>query len=116
MGYTAGRFVVEALRDDHANHILGMRVNSWVSILVFLAALAWFLRQRGKPRSIAPTDGRRTSRGRTGRRGRPTVGRRRACQAGRGRTGRLRPRLAMPTPTTAGMLEPATDAPSPAGR
>jgi prolipoprotein diacylglyceryl transferase len=53
MGYTFGRFWVEALRDDHANRILGMRVNSWVSILVFLAALAWFLRQRGAPRSVA---------------------------------------------------------------
>jgi len=53
MGYTAGRFVVESLRSDTANHILGMRVNNWVSILVFLAALAGFLRQRGKPRSSA---------------------------------------------------------------
>jgi prolipoprotein diacylglyceryl transferase len=53
MGYTFGRFFVEALRDDHANRIAGMRVNSWVSILVFLAALAWFLRNRGKPRSVA---------------------------------------------------------------
>jgi prolipoprotein diacylglyceryl transferase len=53
MGYTAGRFVVEGLRSDTANHILGMRVNSWVSILVFLAAVAFFLAQRGKPRSVA---------------------------------------------------------------
>jgi prolipoprotein diacylglyceryl transferase len=53
MGYTFGRFFVEALRDDPANRIAGMRVNSWVSILVFLAALAWFLRNRGAPRSVA---------------------------------------------------------------
>jgi prolipoprotein diacylglyceryl transferase len=53
MGYTFGRFFIEALRSDDANRILGMRVNSWVSILVFLAALAWFLRQRGAPRSVA---------------------------------------------------------------
>jgi len=53
MGYTVGRFVVESLRSDTANHILGMRVNNWVAILVFLAALAGFLRQRGKPRSSA---------------------------------------------------------------
>ena len=53
MGYTFGRFWVEALREDEANRILGMRVNSWVSILVFLAALAWFLRHRGSPRSVA---------------------------------------------------------------
>ncbi len=53
MGYTFGRFFVELLRDDHANRILGMRVNSWVSILVFLAALAWFVRNRNSPRSVA---------------------------------------------------------------
>ena len=62
MGYTFGRFFVEALRDDHANRIAGLRVNSWVSILVFLAALAWFLRNQGTPRSVAapevdPIDG-----------------------------------------------------------
>lgn len=51
MGYTLGRFWVEGLRDDHANHILGMRVNSWVSILVFLGGLALFWHQRNKPRS-----------------------------------------------------------------
>ena len=43
--------MVEGLRDDHANHILGMRVNSWVSILVFLGGLALFWHQRRKPRS-----------------------------------------------------------------
>ena len=59
MGYTVGRFVVESLRSDTANHIFGMRVNNWVSILVFLAALAGFLRQRGKPRSAA-LDGQQT--------------------------------------------------------
>jgi len=53
LGYTFGRFWVEALRADDANRILGMRVNSWMSILVFLAALAWFLRRRGAPRSVA---------------------------------------------------------------
>jgi prolipoprotein diacylglyceryl transferase len=52
-GYTFGRFFIEALRSDDANRILGMRVNSWVSILVFLAAVAFFLRQRGAPRSVA---------------------------------------------------------------
>jgi prolipoprotein diacylglyceryl transferase len=53
MGYTFGRFWIESLRSDHANHILGMRVNNWVSILVFLAALAWFVRHRNTPRSHA---------------------------------------------------------------
>ena len=57
MGYTLGRFWIEALRADEANRILGMRVNSWMSILVFLAGLAWFLRQRGAPRSTAAPAG-----------------------------------------------------------
>ena len=74
MGYTFGRFFVELLRDDHANRILGMRVNSWVSILVFLAALAWFLRNRHSPRSVA---------------GPATAGP--ACRPGRGRHRLRRP-------------------------
>jgi prolipoprotein diacylglyceryl transferase len=53
MGYTAGRFWIEAMRSDHANHILGMRVNNWVAILVFLGGLAWFVRHRGDERSVA---------------------------------------------------------------
>ncbi|MDQ2836405.1 MAG: prolipoprotein diacylglyceryl transferase [Actinomycetota bacterium] len=57
MAYTVGRFWVEGLREDHANHILGMRVNSWVSILVFLGAMALFLRQRSAPRSTAQDGG-----------------------------------------------------------
>jgi prolipoprotein diacylglyceryl transferase len=56
MAYTFGRFWIESLRSDHANHILGMRVNNWVSILVFLAALAWFLPHRSAPRSVAGTE------------------------------------------------------------
>jgi prolipoprotein diacylglyceryl transferase len=47
MAYTAGRFWVEALRTDTALHILGMRLNDWVSIIVFIGALIFFLRVRG---------------------------------------------------------------------
>ncbi len=43
MLYTAGRFVIETLRTDSANLILGHRVNEWTSILVFLGALAGYL-------------------------------------------------------------------------
>ena len=57
MAYTVGRFVVEGLREDHANHILGMRVNSWVAIIVFLGGLALFLHQRNQPRSQANAAG-----------------------------------------------------------
>ena len=52
MAYTVGRFWVEGLRVDTAHHILGMRVNSWVSILVFLGALAYFVLVRGPQEHI----------------------------------------------------------------
>jgi prolipoprotein diacylglyceryl transferase len=47
MGYTAGRGWIEALRTDHANHILGLRLNDWTSIIVFLGGLIWFVRHGG---------------------------------------------------------------------
>jgi prolipoprotein diacylglyceryl transferase len=43
MAYTAGRGWIEYLRIDHANHIFGLRVNDWTSLLVFLGALAYFV-------------------------------------------------------------------------
>jgi prolipoprotein diacylglyceryl transferase len=43
MAYTAGRGWIEYLRIDEANHILGLRLNVWTSILVFLAALGFFI-------------------------------------------------------------------------
>ncbi|HSA52639.1 MAG TPA: prolipoprotein diacylglyceryl transferase [Yinghuangia sp.] len=39
--YTVGRFWVEYLRIDEAEHILGMRLNNWTSILVFAGAVAY---------------------------------------------------------------------------
>jgi prolipoprotein diacylglyceryl transferase len=48
--YTFGRTFEELLRIDPANHILGMRLNFWVSILVFLASVGIFVwRQRSLP-------------------------------------------------------------------
>lgn len=44
--YTVGRFWIEALRVDDAHHILGMRLNDWTSIVVFLAAATFLLRRR----------------------------------------------------------------------
>jgi prolipoprotein diacylglyceryl transferase len=41
--YTAGRFWIELLRIDDANHILGLRVNTWVSTLVFVGAVVAFV-------------------------------------------------------------------------
>jgi prolipoprotein diacylglyceryl transferase len=43
MAYTAGRGWIEMLRIDEANHILGLRLNVWTSILVFLGGLALFV-------------------------------------------------------------------------
>ncbi len=48
MGYTVGRAWIEALRHDHANHFLGLRLNDWTSLIVFLGGLAWFLRHRNQ--------------------------------------------------------------------
>lgn len=42
-GYTAGRFVVELLRSDSATLIFGLRVNTIVSAVVFLAAIVYFV-------------------------------------------------------------------------
>ena len=41
-GYTLGRFWIELMRDDAATMILGQRVNTWVSAVVFLAAVVVF--------------------------------------------------------------------------
>jgi prolipoprotein diacylglyceryl transferase len=49
MGYTAGRGWIEALREDHANHFLGVRLNDWTSLLVFLGGAIWFYLHRNTP-------------------------------------------------------------------
>ena len=51
--YSFGRFWVETfIRVDPANHILGLRVNTWVSALVCVAGLVWFWlsQRRREPR------------------------------------------------------------------
>ncbi len=48
MGYTLGRFWIEGLRVDPAHEILGMRLNQWTSIVLFLGALAYFWLTRNK--------------------------------------------------------------------
>ena len=53
--YTAGRGWIEALRDDHANRIAGVRVNDWVSIIIFTAAVAYLVISRRRP--VFPTTG-----------------------------------------------------------
>ncbi len=41
--YCTGRLWIESLRIDEANHILGLRLNVWTSILVGLGALAYLV-------------------------------------------------------------------------
>jgi hypothetical protein len=49
LAYTAGRAWIEYLRVDHANHIAGLRLNDWTSILVFLAgAIYLFVTRPGR--------------------------------------------------------------------
>jgi len=53
MGYPLGRIIIENMRTDEANHILGQRVNTWVSILVFLLGL-WMWRRFGRMEAVRP--------------------------------------------------------------
>ncbi|MEU8823860.1 prolipoprotein diacylglyceryl transferase [Streptomyces sp. NPDC048636] len=41
--YTVGRFWIEYLRVDDAHHVLGMRLNNWTSIVVFLGAVVYMV-------------------------------------------------------------------------
>ena len=41
--YTVGRFWIEDLRIDTANHFLGLRLNDWTSIVVFIGAVTYFV-------------------------------------------------------------------------
>ncbi|MGH3367125.1 MAG: prolipoprotein diacylglyceryl transferase family protein, partial [Nocardioidaceae bacterium] len=58
MAYTAGRGWIEYLRIDEANHILGLRLNIWTSVVVFVAALLFFLwsarRHPGREAEVEP--------------------------------------------------------------
>jgi prolipoprotein diacylglyceryl transferase len=55
MLYTVGRAWIEYLRVDQATHILGLRLNDWTCLIVFLGALAYFVRvtraEQGEPSS-----------------------------------------------------------------
>ncbi len=45
--YAAGRFWIELLRADTANHLLGVRINVWTSVVAFAGAVAWIVTHRG---------------------------------------------------------------------
>ncbi|WP_327085767.1 prolipoprotein diacylglyceryl transferase [Nonomuraea sp. NBC_01738] len=63
-GYTLGRFWIEGLRIDpvggidHAVTFLGLRINQWTSIVLFVAALVYFWATRNKdtPEYVLPRD------------------------------------------------------------
>jgi prolipoprotein diacylglyceryl transferase len=59
-GYPVGRIIVEAMRTDEAEIILGQRLNVWTSILVFVLGLwiIWFTGRRGRRRDDADAAGR----------------------------------------------------------
>jgi prolipoprotein diacylglyceryl transferase len=65
--YCAGRAWIEALRIDEANRVLGLRLNLWVSLLVFLTAVGylWWRRPRRRRPDPAPTDPPGTAAGRS---------------------------------------------------
>jgi hypothetical protein len=50
--YCAGRFWIELLRIDTAERFLGLRLNVFTAVIVFLLAVAYLLWQRGRPREV----------------------------------------------------------------
>ena len=54
-GYPLGRVVFELMRSDPAHHILGLRVNVWTSILVFVLGVALVWSGRGRAASVGRT-------------------------------------------------------------
>lgn len=46
--YSFGRLFIEAIRIDEANRILGLRLNIWVSAVIFVGASTLFLRKLSK--------------------------------------------------------------------
>ncbi|SOD58533.1 prolipoprotein diacylglyceryl transferase [Streptomyces zhaozhouensis] len=57
--YTVGRFWIEYLRIDEAHEFLGLRLNNWTSIVVFLGAVAYLVvsarRHPGREEAVEPS-------------------------------------------------------------
>ena len=64
--YTFGRFFEELLRVDPSHHFLGLRINAWVSIVLFVLSTGFFIYWQfirkepvegdvGRPRRVEPT-------------------------------------------------------------
>jgi prolipoprotein diacylglyceryl transferase len=58
-GYTAGRTWIELMRTDPATHVAGVRINVWVSIIVFLGGVAYLVlaKRRGPREDLAAIQG-----------------------------------------------------------
>jgi prolipoprotein diacylglyceryl transferase len=54
-GYTLGRTWIELMRTDEATLVLGVRVNVWTSLLLFLGAIAYYVlaRKKGEREDLA---------------------------------------------------------------
>ncbi|MFH8980360.1 prolipoprotein diacylglyceryl transferase [Streptomyces varsoviensis] len=65
--YTVGRFWTEYLRVDDAHHVLGLRLNGWTSIILFLAAVVYMAvsakRRPGRESVIETATGAETADG-----------------------------------------------------
>ncbi len=53
MWYTAGRMWIEALRIDFSHTFLGVRINVWVSIVIFIASIIVFVILQNSKKSRA---------------------------------------------------------------
>ena len=56
IGYTVGRFWIELIRTDPANEIAGVRLNVWTAVVVFIGAVAYFVRVRGPQEFLVPAE------------------------------------------------------------
>jgi prolipoprotein diacylglyceryl transferase len=54
--YTFGRFWWERMRIDDATHVLGLRINEWVSAIVCLGAVAFVVTGLRKPVEVSEVD------------------------------------------------------------
>ncbi|MGY1746168.1 prolipoprotein diacylglyceryl transferase [Blastococcus sp. SYSU D00695] len=84
--YCAGRLWVELLRSDPANHFFGVRLNVFTCLVVGLAAVAYIVALRGRPREVIDRGGDGDSGGGT--------------DGGRGETGAAREDTAVPVTST----------------
>jgi prolipoprotein diacylglyceryl transferase len=59
--YCFGRFFEELLRVDPAHHFAGLRLNAWVSIVVFIGAVVAFVWVQRRGREVEPRRPRRAA-------------------------------------------------------